>query len=89
MTPARLSTLRARAQAAIDNGFETELVLGRTRSAARRMAPNYSVSLKAGELLELVNEFERLMTALGAVAGQTPPASGSRSSTTSPSGVSN
>ena len=71
MTPARLSTLRARAQAAIDNGFETELVLGRTRSAARRMAPNYSVSLKAGELLELVNEFERMMTALQALTAQT------------------
>lgn len=89
MTPSRLSALRAIAGAALDNGFDTELVLGRSRSTARMLARNHKVQIRAGELLDLVNEFDRLMTALAAVAGQTPPASGSRSSTTSPSGVSN
>ena len=89
MTPETLSKLRYRANAAICSGFETELVLGRSRSTARKLANNYVVSVKASELLDLVAEFDRMMTALAAVAGQTPPASGSRSSTTSPSGVSN
>jgi len=89
MTPATLAKLRARAEAAVVSGFETELVLGRSRSTARKLANNYVVSVKASELLDLVAEFDRMMTALAAVAGQTPPASGSRSSTTSPSGVSN
>jgi len=89
MTPATLAKLRDRANAAICSGFETELVLGRSRSTARKLANNYVVSVKASELLDLVNEFDRMMTALAAVAGHTPPESGSRSSTTSPSGVSN
>ena len=70
MTPADLSKLRDRANAAICSGFETELVLGRSRSTARKLANNYVVSVRASELLELVAEFERMMTALQAVVRQ-------------------
>ena len=38
MTPAALAKLRDRANAAILSGFETELVLGRSRSTARKLA---------------------------------------------------
>lgn len=76
MTPATLSKLRDRANAAICSGFETELVLGRSRSTARKLANNYVVSVKASDLLDLVNEFDRMMTALAAVStshqAQTP-----------------
>ena len=76
MTPETLSKLRYRANAAICSGFETELVLGRSRSTARKLANNYVVSVKASELLDLVGEFDRLMTALAAVStshqAQTP-----------------
>ena len=57
MTPAALAKLRDRANAAILSGFETELVLGRSRSTARKLANNYVVSVRASELLELVAEF--------------------------------
>ena len=71
MTPETLSKLRYRANAAICSGFETELVLGRSRSTARKLANNYAVSVKASELLDLVAEFERMMTALQALTAQT------------------
>lgn len=70
MTPATLAKLRSRVEAAIASGFDTELVLGRSRSTARKLANNYVVSVRASELLELVAEFERLMTALQAVVRQ-------------------
>ena len=73
MTPAALAKLRDRANAAICSGFETELVLGRSRSTARKLANNYAVSVKASELLELVAEFERMMTALQALTAQQHP----------------
>lgn len=73
MTPADLAKLRDRANAAILSGFETELVLGRSRSTARKLANNYVVSVKASELLELVAEFERMMTALQALTAQQHP----------------
>lgn len=38
MTPAALAKLRDRANAAICSVFETELVLGRSRSTARKLA---------------------------------------------------
>ena len=38
MTPAALAKLRSRAEAAIASGFDTELVLGRSRSTARKQA---------------------------------------------------
>ena len=73
MTPETLSKLRYRANAAICSGFETELVLGRSRSTARKLANNYAVSVKASELLDLVAEFERMMTALQALTAQQHP----------------
>ena len=73
MTPAALAKLRDRANAAICSGFETELVLCRSRSTARKLANNYVVSVKASELLELVAEFERMMTALQALTTQQHP----------------
>lgn len=73
MTPAALAKLRDRANAAICSGFETEFVLGRSRSTARKLANNYVVSVKASELLELVAEFERLTTALQALTAQQHP----------------
>lgn len=73
MTPAALAKLRDRANAAMHSGFETELVLGRSRSTARKLANNYVVSVRASELLELVAEFERMMTALQALTAQQHP----------------
>jgi len=73
MTPETLSKLRYRANAAICSGFETELVLGRSRSTARKLSNNYVVSVRASELLELVAEFERMMTALQALTAQQHP----------------
>lgn len=70
MTPATLAKLRSRVEAAIASGFDTELVLGRSRSTARKLANNYVVSVRASELLELVAEFEMMTTALQAVVRQ-------------------